>query len=130
MTNPFGSLPGSEQETDGESVALVPLPDDNTTTDLTGTTDLGITLPSIDDPSQIAQLTQGIADGTGFTGFNDNTEITAFSPGVTDENLLAFANSDPLGSDTFSLTNSQEVGDVALGGSLDDFSLRRPFRWW
>lgn len=88
-------------------MALVPLPEDgNALTDPAGTIDLGVTLPPTDDNTlQTADLS---------AGFSENPDITAFSPGGTDPNLL--------GDDTFSVANNEDPGLVALNGSPYDFN--------
>ena len=125
VTNPSSLLPASDQElgTGGDSVALVPLPDENTLTSLDGTVDWGTNLPSLDGTPQEVQVSDAGAEALGLTGFTSNFDETALSPGVTDENLLAFTNSDPLGGDTFSTTDNVGSGFVALGGSLDDSNI-------
>lgn len=126
VTNPLSSfLPESDQElgTGGESVALVPLPDENTLANLDGTVDWGTNLPSLGEDLKEVQVSDAAAEALGLTGFTSNFDETAFLPGVTDENILAFTNTDPLGGDSFSTINNVDSGFVALGGSLDDFSI-------
>lgn len=138
VTNPSSFLPGSEQElgVSGDSVALVPLPDENTPTDPAGTVDLGATLPSLDrigdlgatlpsfDINNLQQMhvDDEAAAALGIVGYTGNAEPVPFSFGDTSESQLAFTNSDPLGGDTFSTTNNQDPGLVGLGTTLADFS--------
>lgn len=120
---PQGALPDSEQQLGAGfgSVALEPLPDGSNPTG--GTVDLSATLPPLDNTPQPLQVSDAAAEALGITGFTGNNVNTDISFDATNENQLAFLNSDPLGGDIYTTTENSDPGLVNLGTSLADYSI-------